>query len=238
MAAPYRHRDGRMTDGLHRESRMLGDVKFLQHAGVDATAADRWHDWLEEDFLGEPARALASRLGYEVKASRPGWISIPRRAADGEPPPLCFAEVVRRHEALRTTFSVVNGQPVQIVHPPSGHPLARVDLAALPAAARGAEALRLAAADAALPFDLQRGPLYRFTLLRLEAGEHVLLLNIHHACSDGWSIRVLARELAVLYRAFAASEPSPLPELPIQYADFALWQRRTLQGETLENELG
>ncbi|HSS50711.1 MAG TPA: condensation domain-containing protein, partial [Thermoanaerobaculia bacterium] len=286
MAAPYRQRDGRMTDGLHRESRMLGDVKLLQHAGVDAAAADRWRDWLEEDFLCEPARELASRLGYqvaEISAARPGWVSIPRRpqsSATGEPPPplsfaqermwflhqldpgssaydicgsfqlrgtldaatfeRCFAEVVRRHEALRTTFSVVNGQPVQIVHPvsgPSGPALARVDLAALPAAVRGAEAMRLAAADASLPFDLQRGPLYRFTLLRLEPGEHVLLLNIHHASADGWSIRVLARELAVLYRAFAAGEPSPLPELPIQYADFALWQRRTLQGEALEGEL-
>ncbi len=279
MAEPYQRPEGRMTDGLHRESRMLGDVKLLQHAGVDAGAADRWREWLEEGFLGGPAEALAARLGYETEvaaAGRPGWVRIPRRPADLGPVPLsfsqermwflhqldpessaynvcgafalrgtvdaavlerCFAEVVRRHEALRTTFAVVAGRPVQVVGPAAGPSLPRVDLSALPPAARGAEAVRLAEADSALPFDLLRGPVCRFTLLRLEPAEHVLLLNVHHACSDGWSIRILARELAALYRAFLMGEPSPLPELPVQYPDFALWQRETLQGEALEAEL-
>ena len=112
-------------------------------------------------------------------------------------------------------------------------PLPVVDLAGLPAAAREGEARRVAAAEARRPFDLARGPLLRAALLRLGEREHALLLAMHHIVSDGWSMGVLVRELAALYRGVRRGRPSPLPELPVQYADFAVWQRQWLRGEVL-----
>jgi len=146
-------------------------------------------------------------------------------------------EIVGRHEALRTTFQAVEGRPVQVVAPELELPLPVVDLAGLPRVERDREALRLATEEAQRAFDLARGPLIRTTLLRLGPGEHVFLLTLHHIVSDGWSMGILSRELTALYDAFARGSPSPLPALPIQYADFALWQRRLLVGETLERQL-
>jgi len=146
-------------------------------------------------------------------------------------------EIVRRHESLRTTFADVEGTPAQVAAAPALFPLPAVDLTGLPPGAREAEAARVAAAEAGRPFDLHRGPLLRMTLLRLGDGEHALVTVMHHIVSDGWSLGVLARELGALYRAFAAGEPSPLPELPVQYADFAAWQRRWLDGPALEAQL-
>src|SRR5262249_60607630 len=113
------------------------------------------------------------------------------------------------------------------------------DLTHLPPALRRAEAERLAAREAARPFDLGRGPVLRATLLGLsDAGdEHAILFTLHHIAADGWSVGVLVREVGALYGAFAAGRPSPLPELPVQYGDFALWQRRWLSGTVLEAEL-
>jgi non-ribosomal peptide synthetase component F len=147
-------------------------------------------------------------------------------------------EIVRRHEALRTSFRVQRGVPVQVVEPLSGTLLRLVDLAGLPSAARDAEVRRLAGAEVRRPFDLSTGPLLRLTVARLEEEDHVLVLTIHHIVSDGWSLGVFVSELAALYRAFAAGRPSPLPELPIQYRDFALWQREWLSGEVLDAQLG
>ncbi|MEA2694752.1 MAG: hypothetical protein QOJ16_4139, partial [Acidobacteriota bacterium] len=149
-----------------------------------------------------------------------------------------LAAVVARHESLRTTFTVVAGEPAQRIAPAPDPGLPLVDLAALPEAGREAEALRLAAAEAALPFDLAFGPLLRTTLLRLGEAEHVLVFVVHHIVADGWSMEVLLREVAAAYGAFAAGRPAPLPPLPIQYADFALWQRRRLSGAELERQLG
>ena len=146
-------------------------------------------------------------------------------------------EILRRHEALRTTFRTVGGQPVQVISPLQPLRLPVVDLTRLPASDRQAEALRLAAEEADRPFHLVHGPLFRVTLLRLDAEEHVLLLTMHHIVSDGWSTGVLYRELETLYAAFSAGRPSPLPELPIQYSDFAVWQREWLRGEMLETQL-
>ena len=148
-----------------------------------------------------------------------------------------LSEVARRHESLRTTFGVEDDRPVQVVHPPAPVPLPVVDLSGLCAPCALSEAARLAAAAALAPFDLARGPLLRAALLRLGPEEHTLLLAMHHIVSDGWSLTVLLRELGALYAAFAAGLPSPLAELPVQYADFALWQRTWLQGEALEAQL-
>jgi amino acid adenylation domain-containing protein len=146
-------------------------------------------------------------------------------------------ELVRRHETLRTTFSERDGLPVQVIsaHAPLDVPV--TDLSHLPPDEREAEVRRLSDAEAASPFDLTRGPLLRVKLLRLTEDEHVLLLTMHHIVSDGWSMGVLVREMAVLYEAYVAGEGPALDELPIQYADFAVWQRQWLQGETLERQL-
>src|SRR3954468_14715461 len=148
-------------------------------------------------------------------------------------------EVARRHEALRTTFRSIEGEPAQVVaqvvdmEVPFTDARARVSE---PADA-WAEALRLAAADAREPFDLTLGPLMRARLYRTGEREHLLYYNVHHIAYDGWSIGVFTRELAAIYDAFAAGLPSPLPPLPVQYLDFALWQRQWLSGETLETQL-
>ena len=162
-----------------------------------------------------------------------------RLSGDLDPGALARAlsEIVRRHEVLRTVFAVVDGAPVQVVAPAAPLPLGTVDLSGLEGPARYAEARARTAAEAARPFDLATGPLLRATLLRLEEGEHVLLLSMHHVVSDAWSMGVLLRELGTLYGAFAAGEPSPLPELEVQYADFARWQREHLQGPLLDAQL-
>ncbi|HEV2736909.1 MAG TPA: amino acid adenylation domain-containing protein, partial [Longimicrobiaceae bacterium] len=148
-----------------------------------------------------------------------------------------LAEIVSRHESLRTRFALVDGEPAQLVGPPGRFVLPVVDLASLPAPAGEAEAGRHAAVEGRTPFDLGRGPLFRARLLRLAPEDHLLLLTLHHIVSDGWSIGVLLRELTVLYRAFAAGDPSPLPELPIQYGDYAVWQREELAGEALDEQV-
>jgi amino acid adenylation domain-containing protein len=148
-----------------------------------------------------------------------------------------FTEIVRRHEALRARFTEVEGRPVQSISPDlhPGFPVA--DLSFLPEGERESAVRRLVAAEAVRPFDLGRGPLLRLLLLRLGEGEHVLVLAMHHIVSDAWSLQVLLRELCDLYPALAAGRPSSLPELPVQYADFAAWQRRWLSGEVLERHL-
>ena len=143
-----------------------------------------------------------------------------------------FAEVSRRHEILRTTFAEVDGVPVQLVAPPAGARLPQVDLAGLPAAARGEELDRLLLAEGSEPFDLARGPLLRTGLFRLGDGEHVLWVTMHHIVSDAWSIGVFMRELSSLYQAGAAGAPSPLPPLPLQYGDYAERQRRGFAAES------
>jgi non-ribosomal peptide synthetase component F len=146
-------------------------------------------------------------------------------------------EIVRRHEALRTSFTTVNGEAVQVITQTSTLLLPIVNLSELPQAEQQAEVERLATAAAQGSFDLAQGPLLRATLLQLNETEHILLLTMHHIVSDGWSMGVFIRELAALYCAFSNEKPSPLPELPIQYADFAHWQRQWLQGEVLEEQL-
>ncbi|MGB7946975.1 MAG: amino acid adenylation domain-containing protein, partial [Candidatus Binatia bacterium] len=147
-------------------------------------------------------------------------------------------EILRRHEALRTIFPAVNGQPVQVILPVEPIKLSLLDLQELDESEREGRALQLAAEEARRVFDLARGPLLRVSLLRLDQQEHVFLLTMHHIASDGWSMGVLFRELAAVYKAFAHGQPSPLAELPIQYADFAVWQREWLQGQAFEQHLG
>ena len=148
-----------------------------------------------------------------------------------------LSEVVRRHEVLRTTFVAVDGEPRQVIKPFTPVSLPVFDVSELDAAEREAETRRLLSEEASRPFDLARGPLVRACLVRLGAEEHVALVTMHHIISDGWSTGIFIREVAALYKAFLAEEESPLAELPIQYADFAHWQRGWLQGEVLAEQL-
>ncbi|MDT9002475.1 condensation domain-containing protein, partial [Paucibacter sp. APW11] len=146
--------------------------------------------------------------------------------------------VVARHENLRTRFVLRDGQPEQLVEPASiGFALAEQDLTSLHGHEQAAAVQRLALDHAGTPFNLASEPLIRGLLLRLDTDDHVLLINQHHIISDGWSIGVLVREVATLYAAFSQGQPDPLPELAIQYADYAAWQRQWLQGERLQQQL-
>ncbi|HEU4558162.1 MAG TPA: amino acid adenylation domain-containing protein, partial [Longimicrobium sp.] len=148
-----------------------------------------------------------------------------------------LGEIVRRHEALRTVFAEVDGWPVQVITPFGGFALPVEELSGLGDADREVEVGRRAGEEARRAFDLSAGPLFRAALLRLGAQEHVLLLSMHHIVSDGWSMGVLFRELSALYAAFREGGESPLPELPVQYADYAVWQREQLAGEVLDRQL-
>ncbi|HEV3049034.1 MAG TPA: condensation domain-containing protein, partial [Longimicrobium sp.] len=148
-----------------------------------------------------------------------------------------LGEIVRRHEALRTVFAEADGSPVQVIAPFGGFALPVEDLSGLGEADREAAVRRRAGEEARRGFDLSAGPLFRAALLRLGAEEHVLLLSMHHIVSDGWSIGVLFRELAALYEAYREGRESPLPELAVQYADYAVWEREQLSGEVLDRQL-
>jgi amino acid adenylation domain-containing protein len=147
-----------------------------------------------------------------------------------------FAVIVDRHEALRTRFEEVDDGPVQVIDATGGFAMGLEDFSALGPQERAAAARRRASEIMGAPFDLRHGPLFRAMLLKLSAEEHVVAIAVHHIVSDGWSIGVLIREVGALYGAFACGQPSPLPALSVQYADYALWQRSWLKGEVLAQQ--
>jgi amino acid adenylation domain-containing protein len=146
-------------------------------------------------------------------------------------------QVIARHETLRTTISLQDNDPIQVIAPTLTIPLTVINLQQHPAVKREAIALERATAETQRPFDLARGPLIRAVVLQLDPADHLLVLVLHHIISDGWSMGVLVQELAALYQAMPANLPAFLPDLPVQYADFAIWERHWLQGETLERLL-
>jgi len=146
-------------------------------------------------------------------------------------------EIIRRHEALRTNFATVEGQPVQVIASTFDCQVQVVNLLHLPETHREIEAQRCVNEEVNRPFNLEQEPLLRGTILQLGETEYLLLLTMHHIISDGWSLGIFVRELTELYQAFCTEKPPVLPELPVQYADFALWQRQWLTGEILETQL-
>jgi amino acid adenylation domain-containing protein len=148
---------------------------------------------------------------------------------------LALRGVERRHDVLRTTYGACDGWPAQVVATPAAVSLNVIDLVGFPGPE--AEALRLASEEARAGFDLENAVPVRASLWRLAEQDHLLLVTIHHIAVDGWSLSLLARELSALYQAFAGAEPSPLAELPLQYADYAVWQREWLRGEVLERQV-
>jgi amino acid adenylation domain-containing protein/non-ribosomal peptide synthase protein (TIGR01720 family) len=277
MLEPYR--GNKMIDGVHPESRMVGDPRFHEHRGIERQIAQKWRTLPPGDSLSSLTQRLSEPLGYEDVSSTspaPEGLTSPQPVPRDQELPLSFAqqrlwfldqmepespiynipaavrlkgtlnvialekglnELIRRHESLRTTFSTVAGRAVQEIHPAYNLKLPVVDLTHLPEAERENEAMRLAHEEVRRSFDLAKGPLLRLQLLRLGEEDHVLVVSMHHIISDGWSVGVLIRELTALYDAFLADRPSPLPDLPIQYADFAYWQRHWLEGEEMERQL-
>lgn len=148
-----------------------------------------------------------------------------------------LSEIVRRHEILRTTYEAVEGDPVLVIHSPEPITLPLLDISQMAEVEREAQGLRLAQAEMLRAFNLAQGPLLRVTVVKLGAEDHLMLFTLHHMVSDGWAVGILINEVAVLYEAYAMGRPSPLPELSIQYADYAYWQLHWLQGERLQTQL-
>ncbi|HEU4407574.1 MAG TPA: amino acid adenylation domain-containing protein [Polyangiaceae bacterium] len=221
-----RRRKDSIREALRRQADRPRPMPAASRGGPLPLSFAQQRLWFIEQLEpGRPTYNIATALRFEG----PLDVATLGRAVD---------EIIRRHEALRTTFGEEGGEPFQRVHEPAPRPLPLLDLSgAGDAGAREREALRLAALEAARPFDLAAGPLLRLLLLRIAEAEHVLVACVHHIVSDGWSLRVLVGELAALYAAFARGLPSPLPELPLQYADYAAWQRRALAGDALERAL-
>jgi hypothetical protein len=182
--------------------------------------------------LDQTAARLAPLHNESITIHRHGLCDIPTLERS-------FAEIIRRHEIWRTTFELVQGQPVQVVHAaPADCKLPVSDIRALPESDREKRALDLATRDAAQPFDLNHGPLLRARLVTFDDGEHRLYLTAHQSIVDGITVfDIFPTELSTLYESFAVGEPSPLPELEAQYSDFALWQRRSLTNEVIESQL-
>ncbi len=181
--------------------------------------------WAHDRLLG---RSTTYNVMLMVRLRGPLDISVLRR---------CLSDIVARHETLRTRIVSADGKPSQVVDPPRPVDLRFIDLGSLPEAVREQRASEESEAELSRVFDLEQGPLVRALLLRLSRDEHVLVMPHHHVISDAWSIGVMLSDLAKLYSAYIQSKPSPLPDLPIQYADFALWQRRWLKGDLLARQV-
>ncbi len=228
----------RLREKRQRAARLLAPPPVPRVS--DPAGTGEWPLSLDQERFWFMEQLYASQAGLNITAATRmrGPLVVPAIAAG-------LAEIARRHAAWRTTFPVEEGRPLQRVAPPAapgasgiGAPprLALVDLAALPAARREAEVLAIVAADTAGPFDLERGPLLRATLVRLAAEDHACILTIHHLVTDWISFQIAWGELAAIYGALAAGRRPALPPPPVQYSDFAIWQRSWLQGE-VEEEL-
>jgi amino acid adenylation domain-containing protein len=208
------------------EALELPRLEAVEHQGPIPASFSQQSLWfLEQLAPGEPTFNIA----LAARVQGPLDLGIFER---------CLAEIMRRHASLRTTFGIVDDRPVQVVAPAVELPLTMVDLRALDEQSREAEARRLAREEARRPFDLTRGPLLRVQVLLLASDDHAVLLTMHHIISDGWSFGVAARELATLYDALRRGAPSPLDPLPIQYTDYALWQRHLLESEPMKRLVG
>jgi amino acid adenylation domain-containing protein len=226
---------------LSEERRLLLQRMLLERAGAAGSAQE-----IRPRAADGPAPlSFAQRRLWFMDRLEPGSpaYNIPhalrlRGRLDPRAMRRALGEVARRQESLRTVFRDTEGDPVQVVLPPAPVPLPLVDLSGLPAAAREAETRRRLYDESMLPMELARGPLFRAVLLRMGAEEHGLLLTVHHIVSDGWSNAVLVREASAAYEALSEGREPALPPLPVQYADYAAWQRERLSGERLEEELG
>ncbi|KPA15500.1 amino acid adenylation domain protein [Candidatus Magnetomorum sp. HK-1] len=277
MLKPYQEKQKRMTDGIYKESRMLGDVKFLDHKKIKSQVSDRWRHNYTLDFLGDITWQIATKIGYQkdlgLNQSNKN-IEI-KRIQRSENLPISFAQqrlwfldqyeeesttynisiaiqldgqlkidilqqslqaIIDRHESLQSTFHKDNGIPVvKILKKPLQFDI--LDLRNLSDEQRSTKAEELILEECHLPFNLSEGPLFRSKLLQLDKNAHILLVSMHHIVSDGWSIGILIKDWTTLYKAFSEGLESPLPELPIQYVDYANWQRQWLKGEEYHRQV-
>jgi len=220
---------GALTTGL-REAVAQDKKRLIELLGSDgkqfalATSAQQ-RLWFLVQY--EPDSSLYN-IGFAYRLSGILNVNVLRRS---------LQEIARRQASLRTTFADMEGQPVQVIAAQPALDLQLVDLSSLSAADQEKEARRQINEESSRPFELSRGPLFRARLLTLGETEHILILNMHHIISDGWSLGILNQEVASIYQAFLNDQPSPLEKLPYQYADYAVWQRQWLQGENLETQL-
>ena len=225
----------------HSQSHQLVLRKLAQEAyGLQASGAVSTSEQALHAFPASPTQEglwFLQQLDPESVAYNMYVILRVRKLLDVEALKRSLNALVQRHDALRTTFGTQEGKLVQLIAPVPTLALPVLDLQHLPAHEGEAEAQRLASMEARRPFDLTQGPLLRTTLVRLAPEESLLLLTVHHIVADGWSLNVLLPELCSLYEAFTSGQPSPLPDLPLQYTDFAVWQREQLQGEQYAEQL-
>ncbi|WP_197321532.1 non-ribosomal peptide synthetase [Saccharomonospora sp. NB11] len=210
---------------LRREGRSSGTIERADRSAPLPLSFAQQRLWVLDRLITR-SQVYTAPLAYRVRGH-----------LDVEALRTAFTEIVARHESLRTTFAVHDGAPVQVVGKPRAVPIEVVDLSDLPADEAEARARQLAREEAARPFDLERGPLLRVGVLELARDDRVLLLTMHHIITDSWSVGVLFRELRASYEAARAGRLSGLPELPVQYADFAAWQRSPENVERLKAEL-
>jgi amino acid adenylation domain-containing protein len=216
---------GRVEEMRRAELPVLPPVVPVERAGALPLSFAQERLWFLDRL--EPGSAV-----YNIPVARRLGGALDEAALER-----ALGEIVRRHEALRTVFTEVDGSPVQVIAPFDGFALPVEDLSGLSEADREAALGRRAGEEARRAFDLSAGSLFRAALLRLGADDHVLLLSMHHIVSDGWSMGVLFRELSALYAAYREGGESPLAELAVQYADYAVWQREQLAGEMLDRQL-
>ncbi len=266
LAAPASHPPVRPPDGASTIDRATGDNRREELSALTPEARALLLKWLEQDRAQNPrdeqksagANSTIRRIARDAPLPlsfaqerfwlldqlQPGDPTYNIRMAyhiagmlDVRGLEQSLNEVLRRHEVLRTTYAVADGKPVQVINPPPRLSLPVVNLEDVPAPGQREEMHRLIHEETLKSFDLRLGPMLRASLIRLGAAEHVLVLAMHHIAADGWSLRTLRAELAILYPAFVAGRASPLADLAIQYADYAQWQRQWLQGEVLATQL-
>ena len=275
MLNPY---DGeKMRDGVHQQSKMVGDPRFNTHKKIEPGLAFKWQVLPEGDRLSPFATELGVFLGYHIADKDYSERQIALKPVDrSQKLPLSFAQqrlwfldqmepglanynipasiriqgkvdvtaliraiqqLASRHESLRTVFVMEDGQAYQHIFNDISIPVEKIRLNELAKSERLTKALQIIRQEAQTPFDLARNPLIRVKLFELAAEDHILMINMHHIISDGWSVGVIIRDLIELYRAESENRPPHLPELPIQYADYAFWQRQILSGLRLQNEI-
>ncbi len=287
MLEPQKDKKQKMTDGLHPLAKMLGDVRFHEHKGIDSKNADRWKEKIDVDFLGDVTWALAESFGYqrarETTESKTGRLGAADKSKepitvivrDGDLPlsfgqqrfwflnemepgspayniPVavrlggaldikavekCFNTIILRHEVLRSNIRTMDGKPVLVIAPKLELNMQVHDLSTLAEFEREKIAQHMATEESRKPFDLAGEPLIRAQLIKMKSDDHILLLTMHHVVSDGWSTGIFIHEFASLYRAFVNESEPNLPDMDVQYVDYAHWQRRWLSNGILESQL-
>ena len=218
-------------------------IAFLQQTSLDSNSTFGVISRVYRDNIEVPLSSAQARLwlldqlqGQSATYNMPAAVQI-AGSLNVYAFEQALKEIVRRHEVLRTHFNQINGTPVQVIDPEAGVALPIIDLQGLSEVEQSTQVQHLCTLEAQKPFDLSQSPLLRVTLLRLHQNYHVLMLVMHHIVSDAWSIGIFIQELSTLYVAFASGKLNPLPELPIQYADFAVWQQKLLREQVLETQL-